>query len=917
MPRPFVYFRVRRLLGVLFLISLNLCLWLGQNSSVGIGYWDQEIAETTQAASANQLVQRGVERYQAGDYQNAIALWDTALDQYRRVGDRANAVIVLENLARAYQQLGQTAEEITRWQDLLMLYRQQGNQADISRILIEQAQAYSRDGQPKKAITLLCRPDATNQCAGDSALQLARNNQNNTVEAAALGTLGDAYRLLGDYQAALGWLSKSLELAKKLNHSTYEVAALNALGNVYSRLAQVNDRRAWSAEQREDKIAVGRFRQRQQGYEVQALDVFQQSLHLFRSTGNRIAQMRSLLGTIPIYIRSQKKTEAGDALKQAVTLLEQLPHSSDRAYITIDLARLLTQIDQGIDNTRFQCLQLSPTAITSAESLLQQAIRTAQAIHDRRAESFALGELGHLYECQGEYIRALTITHTAQLAAEQNADSRYLWEWQTGRILQAQGRTTSALIAYEQAISTLAPIRTDLLTSNQDLQFDFRDAIEPIYREAIALQLGLIERQQVDGEEKLKSEIQNQKSKFSRLTSVLKAVDALRLAELQNYFGNDCFVTARSSLLDSRSSAMASTAVVSSIILGNRTVMIVSFPDGTQQWHTIAVDRATLRQAVNDYRRDLERFYDPYTPENAQKLYDWMLRPFATTLEQAGIKTLVFVQDGILRTVPMAALYNGKQFLVQQYAVVTAPSLSLIDLKVPDQQNVRSLAMGLTEGITIDGQTFPPLPNVQVELQEIQDRLPRSQVLLNQDFTRDRLSQELQQNPFPVLHMATHGQFGTDPADTFLVMGDRQKLTLTELDNLIRRVVPRQDAIDLLTLTACQTAVGDDRAALGLAGIAIQAGIKSALASLWFIDDVATAQFANQFYANWHGARLSKAEAVQKAQIALMTRKYEPLGQRRGGANVEPTLASPYRRVTDSLEHPYFWAPFVLIGNWL
>lgn len=860
------------LIGLLLCIGLHQPLALSQHPS---------IHHLTQQA------QQGLDHYKAGDYQAAITLWTTALEQYRKSGDRANTAIMLENLARVYQQLGQTEAEIHYWQDLMALYRQQGDETDISRILVEQAQAYSRDGQLNKAIALLCHPDVNQQCASDSVVQLARKTQNRVVETAAIGSLGEAYRLLGDYQRAIVWLNSSLELAKKQNYPTHQIAALNALGNVYNRLAQVNDRYAWSAKQRGDYKSAANFRQRQQTYATQASSLFDQSLQLARETGDRNAQVRSLLGKLSI--ETQVASVAGESIQQAISLLEQLPQTRYRVYAMLDLAHLSTQLYQGEKTIRFQCVPNQPA---STETLLQQAVGIAQAIQDRRAQSFALGELGHFYECQGNLTRALTTTQNALQSAEREPDSRYLWEWQAARILNAQGQIKAAIDLYNQAIATLEPIRSDLLTTNPDVQFDFRDAIEPIYREAIALQISVVERKQQE-KRKQQSEavVQSSKAQRNPFDDILKITDSLRLAELQNYFGNDCVVATTFSKTNDVSQVMTSTAVINSIILNDRTVIVVSFPDGTQRWHVIPVDTRTLQQEVNEYRRDLERHYDPYTPERAQRLYQWILQPSAKALEQAGIDTLVFIQDGILRTVPMAALHDGKQFLVQRYAVVVSPSLSLTNLGVSDSKKARSLAMGVTQSVTLDGQDFKALPNVQAELQTVRERLPNSQILLDQEFSRDRLGQTLSQTIFPVLHIATHAQFGTDPADTFLVMGDRRKLTITELDQLIRRFTNRQETIDLLALTACQTAVGDDRAALGVAGVAIQAGVKSALASLWFIDDAATAQFVGQFYSHWYESGRSKAKALQKAQQVLIA--------------------------SETYAHPAYWASFVLVGNWL
>ncbi len=886
-------------LFIWFLIGFALCF--GLQTLPGL---------STQAPALTpaQQVQQGIDHYHAGDYQDAIPLWKAALTLYQQTGDQANTAIVLENLARAYQHLGQTEEELATWAQLITLQRQQGNSTQIARLLVEQAQALSRSGQVNKAISLLCKsrtasnsdPAPSNKnCTPDSALKLAETDPDPNTKIAALGSLGDAYRLVGEYKLALAYLEDALKLAKANNHTAYQITTLQSLGNVYSRQAQLKAARVRSAEQRGAQETAKEFRKQQEGDITKALGYFRQSLELAQQTGNSDGQLKSLLASIPL--QDPASSPVTDSLRQASQLLNQLPNSRERVYATIDLAHLYFHRSQA-ESTRFRCAANPSVATPQAEALLQQAVNLAQAIQDQRAKSFALGELGHLYECRQDYPAALSITQQAYLAAKMEADSRYLWEWQTGRILNAQTQTEKAIIAYSQAIVTLKPIRRELLTTNRDLQFDFRDAIEPLYREAIALQLSIDDQKIGKAAEATQPNAKNlkpQASDRSELNDVLTTVDSLRLAELENYFGSDCVVATVATTSDQGQQAMSSTAVFNTVILDDRSAVVVSFPGDMQQKQlikrqTLAVDRATLQQVVNDYRRALEDVNEVYyTSEQAkklgEKLYDWLIRPFAEDLERAKIKTLVFVQDGILRTVPMAALHDGNQFLIQKYAVVTAPSLALTDLQAPDRSQLRSLAMGSSQEATIGEQPFQALPNVPKELQAVQARLPQTQVLLDQDFTRDRLEQALRQRPYPILHMATHGQFGTDPADTFLVMGDRQKLTITDLESLIRPYARGQAAIDLLTLTACQTAVGDDRAALGLAGVALQAGVRSALASLWFIDDAATTQFVTQFYDSWRNTGLSKAEAVQKAQQILIASK----------------------------KHPAYWAPFVLVGNWL
>lgn len=879
----------RRGFGILFLVSLSICIGLSQISAVGwklSGAANAQTANPTQAnpsqANPSQLVQQGVDRYQTGDVQGAISDWQAALASYQQTQDLAREAIVLENLARAFQVLGQTNQALSYWEQATDRYRQLNDGPQVGRMLTEQAQAYSRLGQQRQAIALLCGSlagEAT--CTNDSALQIARATNDAIGQAAALGSLGEAHRLLGEYEQATQYLQSGQTVAQSIDNAVYRVSMLNGLGNTYAGLAQVSYRRAESAAQAGDQQEAEQLTETGTGQDRQALKYFEEGLSFAKAQSNSTEQLRLLLDAIPSHYRISDLPGATAKIQQAAALLPQLPDSQTKAYAAIDLTRLLQPVGPNQSISRTQCLDaaLQP----QAEVFLQQAITTAKQIEDRRSQSFALGELGHVYECQTKYGQAADFTQQARWAAEQEPDSRYLWEWQSARIFKQQGKPREETIAaYERAINTLETIRSDLLTANRELQFDFRDTIDPLYRELVAIRLDL---------EQIAPQTVQPQQKTQDISFALKTFDSLKLAELQNYFGDNCVVVALNQGDVDLVEADTKVAVFNSVILEERTAMIATFPDGQQQLHWVEVDSSALVDEVNRYRRSLERFFEDFNPAQSQKIYDWLIRPFAERLRQAEVNTLVFVQDGILRTVPMAALHDGQQFLVQNYAIATTPSLTLTNPKPLSRQNLRALAMGLTESTTIDGQTFPPLENVGQELVAVEAQLPGSKPLLNQDFTRDRLQQELNQATYPIIHIATHGEFGAEPQDTFLVTGDNQKLTITDLDTIIRTATGGE-TIELLSLTACQTATGNDRSALGLAGIAVQAGVNSALASLWFIDDAATAQIAAQFYANMRDVTISKAEALRAAQLSVLEA---------GGATA----------------HPAYWAPFILIGNWL
>lgn len=855
---------------LLFLISLSVFLLLGQVSLT-----------KAQTSEPSQLVQQGVTEYQNHQYQKAIALWHRALSSYQ-ASDNPNAIIVLENLARAYQETGQTEQAIAFWSQVTEQYQNQGNGRQLGRSLSEQAQEYSKLGQHPQAIALLCGSASIAKCQPGSALQLAQEQQDQLGESAALGSLGEAYRLEGDYQKAARYGQKSLATAKLQTDSQLTMAALSSLGNTYSSLAQVSYRRADSAAKRGETYGNNSLlaveTKNAQKSDRQALDYFQQNLELAKAQRNSLAQVQSIIGSLPIYYRLQQYEKAANSRQQALSLISALHPQQNTVYAIIDLIKLL----QPERATFRSCLNADN--LTQAQQLLRPAITLANKLGNQRAESFALGELGHTYECEGNYQQALKFTQQARLAAEKDKDSLYLWEWQTGRILSTEGNKAQSINAYETAIATLDTIRDDLLTADRDIQFDFRDSVEPIYRELI--------------EQRLASEAQttvikpNQKARVANISSVLNTIDSLRLTELQNYFGNDCAIAdvVTPDKVDLLQPAKH-TAYFNSIILKDRIAIIVNFPDRHTKiaWRRNP-ENITIAAEINQFRRGSEAFYDEnYDLQPGQNIYNWLIRPFAEDLEQAEIDTLIFTHDGLLRSISMAALHDGKQFLVEKYALGTTPSLNLINRSQIDQTQNKALALGLTKESTIEGRLYNSLPNVKQEIQQVEGIFAKSRGLLDADFTRDRVQQELSQTSYPILHIATHGQFSSEPKDTFLITGDGKKLTLSELDRLIRTTAKNTQPVNLISLTACETAVGDERAALGLAGVAIQAGASSALASLWSISDEVTPQVVKEFYTSLQQGNTSKAKALQQAQKSLIAKG----------------------------EHPAFWSPFIVIGDWL
>jgi CHAT domain-containing protein len=524
-------------------------------------------------------------------------------------------------------------------------------------------------------------------------------------------------------------------------------------------------------------------------------------------------------------------------------------------------------------------LQNHPQAIPSStispllvHQMLTQALDLAQQQQDYRSIAYAEGFLGQLYEKQQRYVEAQQLTMQAIFHAQNVPELLYLWEAQSGRLWQAQHDLSQAKSAYQRALDYLQPIRARLTIGQRNIFTVFREHFAPVYyglADVLLLQA---------------TSATTAKQKNSLLIEAQQIIEQLKTAELQDYFQDECvsMVTTKATALDELGEH---TAVFYPILLPNRIELLLNLPTGIRQF-TVPIPLKQLGEVILTFRKNLQTITTNLFIEQATQLYEWLITPLQAELVANKINTLVVVPEGLLRTIPLTALYEAKQekFLLQQLAVVTTPSLTLTDPRPLPRENVNILINGLSKGV----QDFPPLPNVLLELKEIQGIFSHNKTLLNQTFLEDNFSQALKTTPYLIVHIASHGQFSSDPQKTFLLTYDK-KLTMNKLEELLR--VNETSAVELLTLSACQTAVGDERAALGLAGVAIKAGARSALASLWFVNDNSTSQLISEFYRLLKNSQLSKAQALQQAQLQLLE--------------------------GETFSHPAYWAPFLLIGNWL
>jgi len=804
-----------------------------------------------------------------------------AAESYRTAGALSKAAASWTQAAQTYERAGNFGEAALAWTEAGSVHERQHEPHSQVQDLIHLGYALQQVGQYHNAVVTL-----------QTARRIAEQANDTGLLAASLGQLGKATEAMGNDTKAIEFFNDALALARKEERSPLVAVLLNDLGNTFAA----------------------------QGNASEAISAYMESTILARGTGQSALSMTALINAAMASIDDGQFAQAKDRLELAYRQLQELPDSHDKAFGLLNLALGYEDLRPQISPERTMLAQLDPGALPGSrgirlkprqevasgaprapqpppdlsgtmadtrnpptgsdqqlfrarsEQFLQEAAVIATRIGDPTAESYALGYLGQLYEQTRRFPDALQFTRRAVFAAQQvNApESLYRWHWQTGRILAATGKQDDAIKAYRRAVSTVQPIRHEF-SGYQGRRHSFRDSIGPVFFELADL---LLKRAAVSS---------NPQQEQILLIQARDISELYKAAELQDYFKDECVKSARS-----RATTIGDipkgAALIYPIILPDRLELLMNIA-GTWQRTASPVSVGRLTEEVHAFRRALQdrrtREYLPY----GRQLYTWILKPLEHDLAAAKIDTLVFIPDGPLRTIPMAALHDGQQFLISRFALAVTPGMDLTDLRPIDRTGVHMLSLGLTEAV----QGFPALPNVKGEMDAVK-ALYGGTSLIDRQFLVPAVQTELQDQQYSMVHIASHGLVGNEAKDSFLLAYD-DKITMDRLSQLIGMFQFRKTSLDLLTLSACETAVGDDRAALGLAGMAVKAGARSALASLWFIDDEATSELVTEFYKQLQDPSISKAVALQRAQLKISS---EPIH-----------------------DHPSYWAPFLLINNWL
>jgi CHAT domain-containing protein len=722
---------------------------------------------------------------------------------------------------------GRYGEALKRWEAALPKL----SGPDRFDTLLSMAAAYRALGQVGQVFDRL-----------NEAHALAEQSQDKARQALALANLSDAYLLARRLEEALEYAERGVNLARQAAATAVLAATLNHLGNAL--------------------LAQERY--------SEALRVYGEGTALAEQLGDTALAAALLTNTVHGHLAAETPEAAIPPLTAALKKTRALPLSHDKAYGLVGLGYLAQRLAMRLPPERDRLIQ-------SAYQAFDEAHRVAEQLHDVRANAYATGHLGELYGIVGQQRDAEQRLRQALFFAAQ-AEAPELsarWQWQLGRALKAQGRIEEAKTAYRAALDRLGSIQSALLFGQRGDPRSFREGIGAIY-----LELAEILLQEAESTASVTP-------RQAALREVRQVMERFKSAELQSYFLDEC-VTALQSRVSQRAIEQLvdpRTATLYPILFPKRTVLLLGLADESIEFRTTAVDATELRQTVTAFREALASLGNPRRLRHyGLRLYEWLVAPIAPILAKRGIDTLVVVPDDALRMIPFAALFDGNDFLVKRYAFAVTPGLTLTDPEVFAARRPQVLLGGLSEAV----QEFEPLPYVSREIEEIASLYGGTQ-LVDSTFVKPAVQSELRRTPYSVINFATHAQILPNPRQSFLLTHD-DRITFDELEDLVRISEFRERPVELMVLSACDTAEGDERAALGLAGVALKAGARSVMASLWAVNDASTAELVPQFFQNLRDPALNKAQALQRAQQHLLTQ-------------------SDY-------QHPFYWAPFLLIGNW-
>lgn len=750
--------------------------------------------------------------------------------------------------ATLFQQ-GGFAQAAVHWMTAARLYEERGQSKEQSQALINLAHALQQEGQVRRA-----------QGALQSALKLSESLGDRALTATILAQLGTTSHALGKHEPATEHLTKALVLAREEQKPALVAGVLNDLGNALTARRQF----------------------------AEAIDVYAESRSLAIETKQPALAATAQINGAMALLQNQQLGEAQRHLNQAVSDVQALGDGQAKTAGFLNIGLGYQDLHAAITSKPGTAAKTdagkarATEAITSGgggKGLLRQSAdaftaagEVATRTGDARGQSYAWGYLGGLHEREHRNPEALEFTRKATLAAQKiNApESLYRWQWQTARLLKAEGKEDEALAAYQRAVTLLKPIRFEYSVGYQGRHHSFYDSVAPLF----------VEYEDVLLRRAASSKTPDQSEQW--LVRVKDTVEASHAAELQDYYQDDCVGTVVS---QHKGAALpAGTMVVYPISFPDRLELLVETANGLRQVQ-VPVSGDKLTKEIRSFRRTIQDSRTQNYLTSAQALHGWLVAPLQQDFQATGITTLVMVAEGSLRTIPMGALHDGRHFLVDTVAVAVTPSLEMTDLLPAQRRKGSLLSVGLTEPV----EGVPAPRYAEAEVQAIRT-MYGGKLLMNKQFSTPSLEEEIKDQGVGIIHVASHTIVGGETKESFVLAHDG-KISMDRLAQLVGMQQYRQQPLDLLTLSSCEIGAEDDRAALGLTGVAVKTGARTALASLWATEDETTTELVSEFYRQLQDPTVSKAVALQRAQQKILAQRGH--------------------------SHPSFWSAFLLINNWM
>jgi len=910
------------------------------------------------------------------DSAKALDYYNQALPLWRTAGDEWGEGNTLNNLGILHVEMGNAPRALEYYNQALALRRAIGDRVGEAATLVNLGILSKRTGQLDKALEYYRQALPVQRAAGSLS-----------GEAATLTNLGNVYSDMGDAQKALDAYNQSLELRKGLGDRAGEAGTLNNIGGVYSQLGQkqkaldylIDALAQWrTAENRRGEATtlnlLGVFLD-DLGQTKGALNYYNQSLAIRHDIGDKAGEAEVLSNLAGIYSNPGEEQKALDYYNRALELQTSVGDQDGQARTLNNMGLVYDDLGQ-----KQEALQY-----------FNQALPMQRALHERAGEANALDNIGSVYDELGDKQKALDYYMQALPLATVVGDPIREAQIFHNLMLNQKAQQPALAVFYgKQSVNFLQQVRSNLQGLDKRLQSSFVATKGNYYRDLadLLIALGRIpEAQQVADllkqqeyrdyvrgetanasgqltltpaekeaeEDYAKSTSQivalgeqwnelnkndartpEQETQFKQLSGQLdaagKGLDQY-YARLYSLFGQGSEankqvedVKAGVSALGQEIAEMPHTVALYTLVGKDRTSIIV-ITASTEVARQFSISEGDLNKKVAALEQALrDRSKDPRPA--AQELYTILIGPVKTDLDQAHAETLVWSLDGVLRYIPMAALYDGKQYLVEKYNTVTITPASIPHLAdKPDVSKLSVAAMGISRKFE---DALPPLPAVVGELNEIvTDRqvqgtsgvLPGT-ILLDSQFTEKAMEDQLR-GQHQVVHIASHFVYkpGDDSQSYLLLAGKDESgggfhLTVADF-NSDRNLNLRRT--DLLTLSACETGMsgsaGNGREVDGLGTTAQLKGAKAVISSLWEVDDASTGELMADFYKRWADGKgkVAKVQALREAQLDLLQGKDKT---KAGTAGRGVVVDQPQQNVPEGFAHPFYWAPFVLMGNW-